>query len=199
MTKVYTGASMSLDWYISGPGETGFDHLFAWYNAGDIEIKTAHEELTFHVTEQSAAHWNRIKELTGALVVGRKLFDFVDGWGGTPIVGDHVFVVTHRDAEEWRGRHPDAPYTFCTDVIEDAVRRAGEHAGDGTVLVCAGEVGGQVVAAGLADELAIDLAPVFLGQGKRFLGSTTDEIVLDDPSVVVQGERVLHLRYRLRH
>jgi hypothetical protein len=29
------------------------------------------------------------------------------------------------------------------------------------------------------------------------LGSATDEIVLDDPHVVIQGERVLHLRYRL--
>lgn len=27
MTKVYTGASMSLDGYISGPSETGFEHL----------------------------------------------------------------------------------------------------------------------------------------------------------------------------
>jgi hypothetical protein len=34
------------------------------------------------------------------------------------------------------------------------------------VIVCAGDVGGQVVAAGLADELAIELAPVFLGRGK---------------------------------
>ena len=44
----------------------------------------------------------------------------------------------------------------------------------------------------------IDLAPVFLGEGKRFLGSLTDEIVLDDPHAVVQGERVLHLRYAVR-
>ena len=66
------------------------------------------------------------------------------------------------------------------------------------MTVWAGEVGGQVVAAGLADEVAIDLAPVFLGRGKRFLGSLTDEIVLGDPHVVVQGLRVLHLRYRLR-
>ena len=28
MGKVYTGASMSLDGYISGPAETGFEHLF---------------------------------------------------------------------------------------------------------------------------------------------------------------------------
>jgi len=30
MTKVFTGASMSLDGYISGPGETGFEYLFKW-------------------------------------------------------------------------------------------------------------------------------------------------------------------------
>ncbi len=86
------------------------------------------------------------------------------------------------------------------DGVEQAVRRAGELVGaDGTVTVTAGDVGGQVVAAGLADEVAVELAPVFLGQGRRFLGSLTDEIDLDDPHVVVQGERVIHLRYRLRH
>ena len=31
MSKVSTGASMSLDGYISGPGESGFEHLFDWY------------------------------------------------------------------------------------------------------------------------------------------------------------------------
>ena len=77
------------------------------------------------------------------------------------------------------------------------MRQATEHAGDGTVVVCGGRGRrARSSQAGLADELAIDLAPVFLGQGKRFLGSATDEIVLDDPHVVIQGERVLHLRYR---
>ncbi len=135
---------------------------------------------------------------THVIVMGRHLFDFVDGWRGRPAAGEHVFVVTHREATDWQQRYPDAPFTFVGSV-EEAVRRAVEHVGpDGTVTVTAGEVGGQVVAAGLADEVAIDLAPVFLGTGKRFLGSLTDRIVLDDPHVVIQGERVLHLRYRLR-
>jgi hypothetical protein len=50
----------------------------------------------------------------------------------------------------------------------------------------------------VADELAIDIATVLLGRGRRLLGSSTDELVLDDPHVVIAGERVLHLRYRLR-
>jgi len=34
MSKVFTGASMSLDGYISGPNESGFEHLFKWYMRG---------------------------------------------------------------------------------------------------------------------------------------------------------------------
>ena len=40
MSKVFTGASMSLDGYISGPDETGFEHLFKWYGNGDVEVTT---------------------------------------------------------------------------------------------------------------------------------------------------------------
>ena len=42
MTKIYTGASMSLDGYISGPEESGFDLLFDWYGNGDVVVETAH-------------------------------------------------------------------------------------------------------------------------------------------------------------
>ena len=194
MATVVVQAVASLDGFIARPDDMP-GPIFDWYEAGDVDLKFNPDHV-FHVSQASADYLD-LSDVR-CQVIGRHLFDFTDGWSGLSMVGDRVFVVTHRDADEWRQRYPDAPYTFCTDGIEDAVRRATEHAGDGTVLVCAGEVGGQVVAAGLADELAIDLAPVFLGRGKKFLGSFTDEIVLDDPHMVVQGERVLHLRYRLR-
>src|SRR5205823_4157992 len=158
---------------------------------GDVEL-TFNPAHVFHVSRQSAEYLDHLG--VGCQLIGRHLFDLTDGWSGRAVTGDHVFVVTHREADEWRGRYPDAPYTFCRDGIEDAGRRGTEHAGYGMGLVCGGGGGGQVGAAGLADELAIGLAPVFLGRGKRFLGSFTDEIVLDDPHVVIQGERVLHLR-----
>jgi dihydrofolate reductase len=194
MATVIVQAVASLDGFIARPDDVP-GPIFDWYQAGDVELRFNPDHV-FHVSRASADYLDHSD--VRCQLIGRGLFDFVDGWGGLPIVGDHVFVVTHRDADEWRQRHPDAPYTFCTEGVEDAVRRATEHAGDGAVIVCAGEVGGQVVTAGLADELAIELAPVFLGRGKKFLGSATDEIVLEDPHVVVQGERVLHLRYRLR-
>jgi dihydrofolate reductase len=194
MATVVVQAVASLDGYIARPEDLP-GPIFDWYDAGQVEMTFNDPNQKFHVSQQSADYLDVSK--VRCQVIGRHLFDFVDGWGGKPIVGDRVFVVTHRNADEWRSRHSDAPYTFCTGGIEDAMRRATDHAGDGTVIVSAGEVAGQIVAAGLADEVAIDLAPVFLGQGKKFLGSLTAEIVLDDPSVVVQGERVLHLRYAL--
>jgi dihydrofolate reductase len=196
MATVVVQAVASLDGFIARPDDLP-GPIFDWYEAGSVEGHYNDPAHTYHVSEASAAHLD-LSDVR-CQVIGRHLFDFVDGWGGRPIVGEHVFVVSHREEPaEWRSRYPEAPYTFCGDGIEDAMRRATEHAGEGTVVVCAGDVGGQVVGAGLADELAIDLAPVFLGQGKKFLGELTDEIVLDDPHAVVQGERVLHLRYALR-
>ena len=196
MATVIVQAVASLDGYIARPDDS-VGPIFDWYAAGDVELRFNPEHV-FHVSQASAEYLDHSD--VRCQVIGRHLFDHVDGWNGRPIVGDRVFVITHRDdVGEWRERYPEAPYTFCTDGIEDAVRRATEHAGDGLVVVSAGEEAGQILSAGLADELAIDLAPVFLGSGKKFLGSATDEIVLDDPHVVIRGDRVLHLRYRLRH
>jgi dihydrofolate reductase len=198
MATVIIQAVASLDGFIARPDDMP-GPIFDWYDAGDTEVRF-NPEHSFRVSRQSAEYLEYLRHVdVRCQIIGRHLFDIVDGWNGRSMIGDRVFVVSHREEPaEWRSRHPEAPYTFCTDGIEDAVRRAAEHAGDGTVVVCAGEVAGQIVAAGLADELAIDLAPVFLGRGKKFLGSLTDEIVLEDPHVVIQGERVLHLRYALQ-
>jgi hypothetical protein len=53
-------------------------------------------DLTFHLTPQSAAYWRGWTERLGALVVGRRLFDLTDGWGGTHPLGVPVVVVTHQ-------------------------------------------------------------------------------------------------------
>lgn len=41
MGKVTTGGTMSLDGFIAGPGDSGFDLLFQWYGNGDVEIPSA--------------------------------------------------------------------------------------------------------------------------------------------------------------
>jgi dihydrofolate reductase len=106
-----------------------------------------------------------------------------------------VVVVTHRP--EPVGWDPEAPFHFV-DGVEAAVAKAQELAGDRMVEVAAGDVGGQVLAAGLVDEVRMDVVPVVFGSGKRYFGSVHAQHLLEDPDVVIQGNRVLHLRCRVR-
>lgn len=70
-------------------------------------------------------------------------------------------------------------------------------AGERIVEVAAGDVGGQALAAGLVDGVRINVAPVVVGFGKRYFGNVEARHLLNDPDVVVQGHRVLHLRYQV--
>ncbi|MGZ6752880.1 MAG: dihydrofolate reductase family protein [Nocardioides sp.] len=102
--------------------------------------------------------------------------------------------MSHRPKPD--GWHPEADVPFFTDVAA-AVAEAKERAGDRVVAVCAGDVGGQALALGLVDEVAMDVVPVVFGRGKRYFGRLDSPVTLDDPDVVIQGDRVLHLRYRV--
>jgi len=95
MGKVLSSASMSLDGFIANHDNT-IGNLFDWYNSGEIEVGTAVEELAFTLTPQSAEYWRAWTAGLGALVVGRELFDFTDGWRVTHPLGVPVVVLTHE-------------------------------------------------------------------------------------------------------
>jgi dihydrofolate reductase len=195
MGRVVMGATMSLDGFIADPSG-GVGPLFDWYFNGEVEFTGADPDRVFRTTPKSAAYtraaWARIR----ATVIGRRLFDLTNGWDGRPPVGEAVFVVTHRPPAGWD--FPDAPFTFVTDGVGSAVAQAKAFAGNRDVSVSAGNVGGQALAAGLVDELQVDLVPVVLGAGVRFFGDYAGATLLLDNPEVVQGDRVTHLRYRLR-
>ncbi len=134
-------------------------------------------------------------EAVGVVVMGRRLFDLVNGWEGDPPAGDHVVVVSHRPKPE--GWHPEASYHFETDVTA-AMAKAQELAGERVVSINAGDVGGQILAAGLVDQVGMDVVPVVFGSGKRYFGGIDGQHLLEDPHVVIPSERVLHLMYRVR-
>ena len=90
------------------------------------------------------------------------------------------------------------PHNHFVDGVTAAIDKAQELAGERTVAVNAGEVGSQILAAGLVDEVAMDVVPVVFGSGKRYFGSIDREHLFEDPHVVIQGDRVLHLRFNVR-
>jgi dihydrofolate reductase len=192
MGKVVLYSTVSVDGFIADENDQP-GPLFDWLSSGDVPLDEAGQvKVTQASRDYTRSYWDEI----GVTVVGRRVFDLTDGWGGTPPGEiDHVVVVSHRPAPE--GWNPDAPFHFV-DGIEAAMAKAQELAGDRTVEVSAGDVGGQMLAAGLVDEVRMDVAPVVVGSGKRYFGPVDRQHLLEDPATVLQGTRVLHVRYRVR-
>jgi dihydrofolate reductase len=191
MSTVFMHAVVSVDGFIADPNDD-VGPLFEWYFNGNVEIVDGGP---FRVSAGSAGYVRPMWQRIGTTVMGRHLFDLTNGWEGTPPAGDHIVVVSHRPRPE--GWHPEASCQFVHDVGR-AIALAKELAGDRNVAVTAGDVGGQALALGLVDEVAMDVVPVVFGRGKRYFGGFDAQQLLEDSDVVIQGRRVLHLRYRVR-
>lgn len=193
---------VSVDGFIADENDD-VGSLHEWYFSGDtpimdrknLDFDHSGARARFAVSSASADYVRSMWASIGVIVMGRHLFDLVNGWDGDPPTGDHVVVVSHRPKPE--GWHPEASYHFVDDVTA-AIAKAQDLAGERAIAVNAGDVGSQVLAAGLVDEVAMDVVPVVFGSGKRYFGGIEDQYLLDDPHVVIQGERVLHLRFKVR-
>lgn len=167
MSKIIVDITMSLDGFVTGPNpgpDNGLGdggevlHRWAVDSRAPIDERVLEDSLT----------------RTGAVVMGRGTFDVVDGphgWSddagfggrrdGRPL--PHNFVVTHEQPASIRLVDD---FTIVTDGLEAALRQAVDHAGDQDVTVMGGgDLCGQCIAQGLADEVIIHLAPVVLGRG----------------------------------
>ena len=197
MGKVSTGATMSIDGYIAGPGESGFDLLFQWYDNGEVVTRTGHPDMSFRTSPASAQHLKELMENTGALVVGRHLYDFVNGWGGRHPLDVTTVVLTHRLPEDRPAE--DENFVFVTEGIEAAVAKAKEIAGAKNVGVNGGQMARQCLDAGLLDEIHVDLVPVLLGAGTPFFSElATKPVQLEGPIKLVEGVGVTHITYAVR-
>ncbi|WP_181789071.1 dihydrofolate reductase family protein [Streptomyces phytophilus] len=202
MGTVVMHSVVSVDGFICDEkGEVG--PLHDWYFNGDVPIVAGQEGQSDHsgtasgvkVSHASADYVRSTWQSIGTTVMGRTLFDQVNGWEGKPPAGDHVVVVSHRPKP--RGWHPEASCHFV-DGVPAAIDKAQMLAGERVVAVNAGEAGAQALAAGLVDEVAMDVVPVVFGSGRRYFGGIHGQQLLEDPHVVIQGEGVLHLRFKVR-
>jgi dihydrofolate reductase len=199
MGKVTTHGTVSLDGYVVGPDGSGGDLLFSWFDAGDVEFPSWNPEFNLRMTESDHRYMREVNDRIGVIVIGRKMFDQTDGWGGRHPFDTPIVVVTHALPEPWIAAHPGAPFTFVTDGVESAIEQARAIAGDRDVEVTPGSLLSQCLELGLIDEISFDLVPVLLGGGVSFFEELTSApIILDGPTLVLEGTRVTHLRYTVR-
>lgn len=195
MTVVAAAITTSVDGFITGPNDgperglgEGGERLHYWVFGGPW---TYDEEPKGKATGEDRAYLDEAMARVGAVVGGRGTYEVADHWGGSNPFGVPFFIVTHRADEQ-----PDEGFTFVSGV-EEAVGRAREAAGGKDVSVMGGaDVIRQALAAGLVDELAITIAPVVLGAGKRLFDGFERSLDLEHVGVR-QSPWATHITYRL--
>ncbi|WP_166349743.1 dihydrofolate reductase family protein [Phytoactinopolyspora limicola] len=198
MSKVIADISMSLDGYVTARGA---DQEHGLGIGGEAIHAWVLEKPRSPVDEAVLAH---SFDTTGAVVMGRRLYDIVDGphgWSDDVGYGHDqdqaaappCYVVTHEPPAQVR---LVSRFRFVTDGVAGAIDQARSAAGHKDVVVMGGaNVIDQSREARLVDELRIHLAPLLLGGGTRLFD-------LVGPMTLVQREvtespRATHLTYEV--
>jgi dihydrofolate reductase len=189
---------MSLDGFVTAPndgpgrglGDDG-ECLHYWVFGGPWTYGEPHQD------RPGATGVDRevIDELmeAGAAVVGRRMYDVTDGWGGKPPFGVPCIVVTHRVGDQ---PDPSSGFEFV-DGIEAAVERARQIAGDRQVGIGGGaSIAQQALQAELVDELQIHIAPVILGASRPLFGELGTRLQLERTRVL-DSPFATHIKFRV--
>lgn len=200
MPKVVFSTSISIDGYVAGPNDgpenglgDGGDALFRWYFSGDTDVQVPGAP-PMKLSKVSAEHFLNGISTIGAMICGRRMFDIAQAWGGTP-PGSPCFVVTHHPPQEWM--KDGSPFIFVTDGVESAIRQAKAAAGDKDVAISSASIAKQALAAGLLDELWLDVAPVLLGGGVQLFENMGTMPVEMEIIQVINAPGVTHVGYRV--
>jgi dihydrofolate reductase len=204
--------SMSLDGFVAGPNQSvdhplgvGGERLHEWIyplaawrgpqglDGGEVNASTP-------LLEEAQAN-------IGATIMGRNMFGGGPGpwsaepwngwWGDEPPFHHPVFVLTHHPHEplELKGGNT---FTFVTNGIESALEQAKRAAGGKDVSLGGGaRAAQQYLAAGLVDEMLINLVPILLGDGERLLDGLGERLPKLEPISTIAAPGVWHLRFRV--
>jgi dihydrofolate reductase len=206
--------SMSLDGFIAGPSQSVENPLgiggmslhqwvfplTAWRSMHGLEGGEVNEST--RVVEESLAN-------IGATVMGRNMFGGHPGpwdaakpwngwWGDKPPFHHPVFVLTHhaREPLEVEG---GTTFTFVTRGIEAALEQARKAAGGKDVSLAGGaHAAQQYLAAGLVDEMDINLVPTLLGSGERLFDGVGTDLRGLELVRTVATPKVIHLKLARR-
>ena len=190
--------SMSLDGFIAGPNETddnglgdGGERLHEWAMSG--------EEFSLEAVSRAGGVNGKIVDefmSTGAVVAGRATFEPAGGWGGDHHDGVPIWVYSRRkpgiDVSQW-------PLVTYVDDVVTAMSEATKAAGEKNVMVHGAAVAQLALAAGVLDELELNVAPVLFGQGRRLFDNMAAEQIELERTRILEGEGgFTHMHYRVR-
>jgi dihydrofolate reductase len=194
MPTVILSMSMSLDGFVCGPDVSkeqamgrGGERLHRWLfpEAGGDGPRKEDADIVLE-----AMH--RVR----SVVIGRRMFDVgYQYWNDTP----HplpTFVVTHERREP---REEKSATFHFVEGVEEAIADARLAAHGKEVLLMGGpDIANQALAAGLVDEIHLQIVPVLLGNGGRLFDDPTQRMVELEQVGAVKTQEVVHLHYRVK-
>jgi dihydrofolate reductase len=197
MGKVVAGITVSVDGFVTGPGDgpgcglgVGGERLHYWVFGGPWSYDLPGRG------EPAGADKAWLEETmaaNGAVIAGRGTYEAAGHWGDQNPFGVPFFIVTHRPEEQPAGDD----FQFAGSLAE-AVDRARAVAGEKQVHVMGGaDLIRQALAAGLVEELTIIIAPLTLGAGKRLFDGFTASLELEQFGVR-QSEFATFIDYRVK-
>src|SRR5437868_7402608 len=198
MSETTCHMSISLDGFVAGPDQS-LEHPL-----GRRGIELHHWHLDEPLHDADARARDLLLRPRGAYVMGRNMFGPIRGpwqsdwrgwWGDEPPYHAPVFVLTHYEHEpiELAG---GTTFYFVGDGFDAAFARASEAAGDRGVDIAGGaSTVRQALAAGVVDELVLDVVPVLLGSGERLFDGVADPRL--EPVEVIHSPLATHVRYRV--
>ena len=211
MSKLRLQLSMSLDGFTAGPSQSAADPL----GVGGMRLhewvfplavwRAMHGLPGGEVNESSPVIEERLANI-GATVMGRNMFGGHPGdwdagapwngwWGNDPPFHGPVFVLTHY-ARAPLVLEGGTTFTFATDGIESALEQARRASRGKDVSLAGGaKVAQQYFAAGLVDEMAIDVVPALLGSGERLFEGVGDNLHGLELVRTVAAPTVTHLKF----
>lgn len=211
MPKLRFKISMSLDGFIAGPSQSvdnplgiGGMRLHEWV-VPLVSWRAMHGMEGGEVNESSPVVEESLVNI-GATVMGRNMFGGHPGpwdskdpwngwWGDNPPFHHPVFVLT-RYAREPLEMEGGTTFRFVTEGIEAALEQARRAAGGQDVSLAGGaKAAQQYLAAGLVDEMEINLVPVLLGSGERLFDGVGDNLHGLDLVRTVAAPKVTHLKF----
>jgi dihydrofolate reductase len=197
MQPVIATMSVSLDGIGAGPNQT-LERPF-----GDMPERVLHRWM-FETPDENRAEIDEIVS-AGAYIMGRNMFgpirgewsgDWTGWWGDEPPYHAPVFVLTHHPREPLV-MEGGTTFHFVTDGIHSALDHAKDAAGDRAIHVAGGvSTTNAYLAAGLVDELMLQISPIVVGEGLRLFDGV-GRVDLEQISSRA-ASLVTHVRYRVR-
>ena len=210
MSKLRLKISMSLDGFVAGPNQSvenplgiGGMRLHEW--VFPLAVWRAMHGLQGGEANESTRVVEESLDNIGATVMGRNMFGGHPGpwdaekpwdgwWGVNPPFHHPVFVLTHH-AREPLELECGTTFHFVTGGIEAALEQARRAAAGKDVSLAGGaSAAQQFLAAGLVDEMEINLVPTLLGSGERLFEGVGDELHGLELVQTVAAPQVTHLK-----